>query len=134
MDFESVKRYVETGGYEEDKNASIIEKMPLRFFERFIMQGLHVDLIEPGRVVCSMKVPPRLLVITSNPKSLCFYVVFRFKYIIKDLKMIHLGSWDNHHRWILYAHAWWITLHLVWLLRLVMKTRESSSLLLVVFN
>nr|ALB00253.1 acyl-CoA thioesterase [Populus tomentosa] len=61
MDLESVKRYVETGGYEEDKNASTIEKMPLRFFERFIMQGLHIDLIEPGRVVCSMKVPPRLL-------------------------------------------------------------------------
>lgn len=61
MDLESVKRYLETGGYEEDKNASTIEKMPLRFFERFIMQGLHIDLIEPGRVVCSMKVPPRLL-------------------------------------------------------------------------
>jgi len=106
MDLESVKRYLETGGYEEDKNASTIEKMPLRFFERFIMQGLHIDLIEPGRVVCSMKVPPRLLVITTNPKSLCFYVVFWFKYIIKDLKMTHLGSWDNHHRWILYAHAW----------------------------
>jgi acyl-coenzyme A thioesterase 13 len=76
MDLESVKRYLETGGYEEDKNASTIEKMPLRFFERFIMQGLHIDLIEPGRVVCSMKVPPRLLVITTDPKSLCFYVVF----------------------------------------------------------
>ncbi|KAJ6364910.1 hypothetical protein OIU76_029815 [Salix suchowensis] len=61
MDLESVRRYLETGGYEEDKNASTIEKMPLRFFERFILQGLHIDLIEPGRIVCSMKVPPRLL-------------------------------------------------------------------------
>ncbi|KAJ6396118.1 hypothetical protein OIU77_021199 [Salix suchowensis] len=61
MNLESVRRYLETGGYEEDKNASTIEKMPLRFFERFILQGLHIDLIEPGRIVCSMKVPPRLL-------------------------------------------------------------------------
>ncbi|CAK7328578.1 unnamed protein product [Dovyalis caffra] len=61
MDLESVKRYLETGGFKDDKNASTIEEMPFRFFEKFIMQGLHVDLIEPGRVVCSMKVPPRLL-------------------------------------------------------------------------
>ncbi|GKV49540.1 hypothetical protein SLE2022_288840 [Rubroshorea leprosula] len=58
---ESVKRYLEKGGGENDKNAASIDGMPLRFFERFIMQGLRTDLIEPGRVICSMKVPPRLL-------------------------------------------------------------------------
>lgn len=56
---ETVKRYLEKG--EDGKNRSIIEGMPLRFFERFVMQGIHVDLIEPGRLLCSMKVPPRLL-------------------------------------------------------------------------
>ncbi|XP_073264609.1 uncharacterized protein [Populus alba] len=61
MDLESVRRYIEKGGHEDDKKASKIEEMPLRFFEKFVMEGLHIDLIEPGRVVCSMKVPPRLL-------------------------------------------------------------------------
>ncbi|KAJ0040054.1 hypothetical protein Pint_27555 [Pistacia integerrima] len=64
MDLESVKRYLEKGGGEEEdekKQGSTIDGLPLRYFERFIMQGLHVDLIEPGRVVCSMKVPSRLL-------------------------------------------------------------------------
>ncbi|XVF60935.1 hypothetical protein PTKIN_Ptkin08bG0088000 [Pterospermum kingtungense] len=35
--------------------------LPLRFFERLIMHGLRVDLIEIGRVILSFKVPPRLL-------------------------------------------------------------------------
>ncbi|CAN1342718.1 Acyl-coenzyme A thioesterase 13 [Linum perenne] len=66
MDLESVRRFLEKGsGIDkdagEDKNGSSIEAIPFRFFERFIMQGLQVDLVEPGRVICSMKVPPRLL-------------------------------------------------------------------------
>ncbi|CAI0430912.1 unnamed protein product [Linum tenue] len=64
MDLESVKRYLEKGSgllEDDDKNRSAIDGIPNRFFERFIMQGLHVDLVEPGRVICSMKVPPRLL-------------------------------------------------------------------------
>ncbi|KAK2656412.1 hypothetical protein Ddye_009464 [Dipteronia dyeriana] len=61
MDLESVKKYLEKGGGDDDKNGSTIEGLPLRFYERFIMQGIHVDLIEPGRIICSMKVPSRLL-------------------------------------------------------------------------
>ncbi|KAH9713040.1 hypothetical protein WN943_021817 [Citrus x changshan-huyou] len=61
MELESVKRYLEKGGGDDDKNKSTMEEMPTKFFERFIMQGLRVDLSEPGRVICSMKVPPRLL-------------------------------------------------------------------------
>ncbi|CAN0865114.1 Acyl-coenzyme A thioesterase 13 [Linum grandiflorum] len=66
MDLESVRRFLEKGSSitkddGEDKNRSAIEAIPYRFFERFIMQGLHVDLVETGRVICSMKVPPRLL-------------------------------------------------------------------------
>ncbi|XP_050223074.1 uncharacterized protein LOC126673128 [Mercurialis annua] len=64
MELEKVKRYLEKGDYDDqnkNKNKSAIEGMPLRFFERFIMQGIHVDLVERGRLLCSMKVPPRLL-------------------------------------------------------------------------
>ncbi|XVE86391.1 hypothetical protein DITRI_Ditri18aG0031400 [Diplodiscus trichospermus] len=62
MDLETVRKYLERGGgIEEDNNAPTIHGIPSRFFESFIMQGLSVDLIEQGRVICSMKVPPRLL-------------------------------------------------------------------------
>ncbi|XP_021889849.1 acyl-coenzyme A thioesterase 13 [Carica papaya] len=61
MDFEAVKKLLEKERGEDDKNATIIPNMPSRFFERFIMQGLRIDLIEPGRIICSMKVPSRLL-------------------------------------------------------------------------
>lgn len=64
MDIESVKNYLEksTSGTSKDE----IDSMPFRFFEPLIMSGLKVDLIEPGRVICSMKVPPRLLVSFFN--------------------------------------------------------------------
>ncbi|KAK8693236.1 hypothetical protein V6N13_070829 [Hibiscus sabdariffa] len=62
MDLETVKKYLEKGAGEDgNKNASTINGMPSRFFENFIIHGLHVDQIEKGRVLCSMKVPPRLL-------------------------------------------------------------------------
>uniref|UniRef100_A0A5B6ZJ76 Putative acyl-coenzyme A thioesterase 13-like n=1 Tax=Davidia involucrata TaxID=16924 RepID=A0A5B6ZJ76_DAVIN len=58
MDLESVKRYLEKSA---DENAPKIDAIPTQFIEPLVVQGLHVDLIEPGRVVCSMKVPQRLL-------------------------------------------------------------------------
>ncbi|XP_059656245.1 uncharacterized protein LOC132303139 [Cornus florida] len=58
MDLETVKRYLEKG---EGENASKIDEMPRRFFEPFVLEGLRVDLIEPGRIICSMNVPQRLL-------------------------------------------------------------------------
>ncbi|MBA0652417.1 hypothetical protein Goklo_019680 [Gossypium klotzschianum] len=63
MDLETVKKYLEKGDGADgdDKNASTINGMPSRFFENFIMQGLHVDQIEKGRVLCSMKVPPPVI-------------------------------------------------------------------------
>ena len=62
MDFESVKRLLEKEGgpYE-----STVDSMPQRYFEPFVVQGLKVDLIERGRIVCSMVVPSRLLVRSS---------------------------------------------------------------------
>ncbi|XVE83481.1 hypothetical protein DITRI_Ditri16bG0091500 [Diplodiscus trichospermus] len=55
MDVEKVKGYIE--------NSATIEGdgLPLRFFERLIVHGLSVDLIETGRLICSFKVSPRLL-------------------------------------------------------------------------
>ncbi|KAL5704204.1 hypothetical protein ACHQM5_022662 [Ranunculus cassubicifolius] len=58
MDLEAVKRFLEG---KNDSNSSSIESIPHKIFDPFIMQGVKVDLIEPGRVLCSMKVPPRLL-------------------------------------------------------------------------
>ncbi|KAE8126174.1 hypothetical protein FH972_020917 [Carpinus fangiana] len=59
MELEAVKKYLEKGG---DKSVSTIDGLPLRFFERLTMEGLRVDLIEPGRLICSFKVPTRLVV------------------------------------------------------------------------
>ena len=66
MDLEKVKRYLEEAGDEDDVEApKTAFLLPPRFFERFISHGLHVDLIEPARVVCSFKVPSRLLVLKN---------------------------------------------------------------------
>ncbi|KAM7259664.1 hypothetical protein ACFE04_015405 [Oxalis oulophora] len=64
MDLESVKKYLEKGGNEEssiDISKKPIGDLPSKFFERFIMQGITVDSIERGRILCSLKVPRRLL-------------------------------------------------------------------------
>ncbi|KAI7744839.1 hypothetical protein M8C21_014581 [Ambrosia artemisiifolia] len=59
MDFESVMKYLEKTS--SDVSPNDIVSMPSGLFEPLIMSGLKLDLIEPGRVICSMKVPPRLL-------------------------------------------------------------------------
>ncbi|KAL0797335.1 hypothetical protein Bca101_052509 [Brassica carinata] len=63
MNLGSVTRYLEgevIGNDGKDK-ASKVAKLPPRFIERFVLKGIKVDLIEPGRIVCSMKVQPHLL-------------------------------------------------------------------------
>lgn len=60
MDLESVKRLLENG--KGTDNEPSVDSLPTRLFDPFILHGLHVDLVEPGRLVCTMKVPPRLLV------------------------------------------------------------------------
>ncbi|CAN8311202.1 unnamed protein product [Cochlearia groenlandica] len=59
MDLESVKEYLEGEGIVE--NVSKVAKLPHKFIERFVTKGIKVDLIEPGRIVCSMKILPHLL-------------------------------------------------------------------------
>ncbi|CAA3002756.1 acyl-coenzyme A thioesterase 13 [Olea europaea subsp. europaea] len=58
MDLEHVKRFVEKegGNYE-----STVDSMPPNFIEPMVMQGLKIHHIEPGRILCSLTVPDRLL-------------------------------------------------------------------------
>lgn len=60
MNFELVKDYLEKSSSKASSDE--IDSMPFKFFEPMIMSGLKVDLIERGRVLCSMIVPSRLLV------------------------------------------------------------------------
>uniref|UniRef100_A0A7C9DWA7 Acyl-CoA hydrolase n=1 Tax=Opuntia streptacantha TaxID=393608 RepID=A0A7C9DWA7_OPUST len=59
MDFETVKKYLEKEGKEDEPTK--IDQLPYKFFDPFIVNGLRTDLIEPGRILCSFKVPARLL-------------------------------------------------------------------------
>ncbi|KAJ0976831.1 hypothetical protein J5N97_012305 [Dioscorea zingiberensis] len=60
MDLEKVKRSLEAAG-EEIVSTATLDSLPPRFYDAFILKGLRIDAIEPGRVLCSMTVPPRLL-------------------------------------------------------------------------
>ncbi|XP_038986707.1 acyl-coenzyme A thioesterase 13-like [Phoenix dactylifera] len=53
MDLEAVRSSLEASGGDTDA-------LPPRFFDEFVLHGLRIDLVEPGRVLCSMPVPPRL--------------------------------------------------------------------------
>ena len=66
MNLESVKQYLE--GDKEKEKESEVANLPPRFIERFVAKGIKVDFIEHGRIVCSMKVQPHLLV--TNLKTL----------------------------------------------------------------
>ncbi|KAF4349069.1 hypothetical protein G4B88_029038 [Cannabis sativa] len=50
------KRYLE-----KKENEFDIETVPRRLFEVLVSQGYHLHLIEPGRIICSLTVPTRLL-------------------------------------------------------------------------
>lgn len=78
MDLEAVKRYLEKGG----ETASAVDGLPPRFLEPLIMNALKVDLIETGRVVCSMKIPPRLLVRSFLTLIIAFAFEFFNDYVL----------------------------------------------------
>ncbi|XP_058091159.1 uncharacterized protein LOC131237430 [Magnolia sinica] len=59
MDLQKLKDLLEGAG--EESVPATVDELPARFYDRFIMHGIHVDLIEPGRVLCSLRVPPRFL-------------------------------------------------------------------------
>ncbi|KAL6280147.1 hypothetical protein ACE6H2_017028 [Prunus campanulata] len=50
----SLKKFLEKEGEMAITMDGLLEK----FFEPFIMKGIRVDLLEPGLIVCSFKVPP----------------------------------------------------------------------------
>ncbi|XP_008805875.1 acyl-coenzyme A thioesterase 13-like isoform X1 [Phoenix dactylifera] len=60
MDFEAVKRSLEAAA-EEILPSPSLDALPSKFYDAFVLHGLRVDLLEPGRLLCSMTVPPRLL-------------------------------------------------------------------------
>ncbi|XP_059317384.1 uncharacterized protein LOC132067966 [Lycium ferocissimum] len=53
-----VKKLLEKEGGDYERG---VDSMPWRFIEPFVSHGLKVELVEPGRVVCSFKVPARLV-------------------------------------------------------------------------
>ncbi|GAB2277237.1 hypothetical protein Dimus_011944 [Dionaea muscipula] len=59
MEFETIRNYLEKKGSEDEPTR--IDQLPSRFFDAFIMQGIRPVLIERNRIVCSFRVPPRLL-------------------------------------------------------------------------
>ena len=70
MDYETVKKFVEKEGgpYE-----FTVDSMPERFIEPMVMQGMKVDTIERGRIVCSFTVPPRLVVFPIYSITFSFF-------------------------------------------------------------
>ncbi|CAJ2641355.1 unnamed protein product [Trifolium pratense] len=59
-ELESVKRYLENKE-EEEEASTVNNKLPRGFLEHLILRGLRLHLIQPGRVLFSMNIPPRLL-------------------------------------------------------------------------
>jgi len=59
-DLESVKRYLENKG--EESASMVDDELLPDFLGHLVVGGLHLDLIQPGRIVFSMKIPPHLLV------------------------------------------------------------------------
>uniref|UniRef100_A0A1D1YZI1 Acyl-coenzyme A thioesterase 13 n=1 Tax=Anthurium amnicola TaxID=1678845 RepID=A0A1D1YZI1_9ARAE len=60
MDLEAVRESLEKGG-EDILPTATLDALPSEFYDNFVLKGIRIDHVEPGRVVCSMRVPPRLL-------------------------------------------------------------------------
>jgi acyl-coenzyme A thioesterase PaaI-like protein len=80
-EFELVKkRYLEKNKGEEESESTVDdEELPRAFLEHLILRGLRLHLIQPGRVLFSMNIPPRLLVRLS---SFFFFFFFFFSFTI----------------------------------------------------
>lgn len=72
MDLQAVKDTLECGG--EKRAPALSDDSADGFYDLFISHGIRVDKIEPGRIICSFKVPQRLLVIKlEHSLFLSFY-------------------------------------------------------------
>ncbi|KAJ6831896.1 acyl-coenzyme A thioesterase 13-like [Iris pallida] len=76
MELKVVKEWLEGGGGgggggEESKEEMAAvegweESTTVKFFDAFTMKGVATDLIEPGHLLCSFQVPPRLTNLSGN--------------------------------------------------------------------
>lgn len=77
MVLNAVKKWLE-GGDDASKERLAIEEheeaSPCKFFDVFIMKGIIVDRIEHGRVLCSMKVTPRLTNVSTIISALLLFL------------------------------------------------------------
>ncbi|KAJ6798909.1 acyl-coenzyme A thioesterase 13-like [Iris pallida] len=64
MDLEAVKRSLSGGEDGVDKTLTL--SLPPKFYNSFVLGGLRVDSIRPGRVLCSFVVPPRSRAAAGN--------------------------------------------------------------------
>jgi len=83
---ESVKRYLE-----KRLTSTVDDEFPPKFLEPFILRGLRLDLIQPGRVVFSMNIPPRLLV-RILPTLFPLYIVLFF-FLLKLINLQNSGKY-----------------------------------------
>ncbi|XP_074590423.1 uncharacterized protein LOC141846303 [Curcuma longa] len=60
MALESAKRTLEEAAVETLPTPAL-DALPSKFYDAFLLRGLRIDLVEPGRLLCSMSVPARLL-------------------------------------------------------------------------
>uniref|UniRef100_A0A1D1YL77 Acyl-coenzyme A thioesterase 13 n=1 Tax=Anthurium amnicola TaxID=1678845 RepID=A0A1D1YL77_9ARAE len=60
MDLQAVKVSLEKAG-EDILPTATLQSLPSKIYDALIIQGIRLDHVEPGRVICSMRVPPRLL-------------------------------------------------------------------------
>ena len=73
-ELKTVKRCLE----EKREASKLVDEFPEGFFLDLILRGLCLDLIEPGCVVFSLNIPPRLLV--RILPTLFIFLFFSFFY------------------------------------------------------
>ncbi|XP_042444648.1 acyl-coenzyme A thioesterase 13-like [Zingiber officinale] len=60
MALESAKRSLEEAAVETLPTPAL-DALPSKFYDAFLLRGLRIDLVEPGRLLCSLIIPARLL-------------------------------------------------------------------------
>ncbi|XP_068660700.1 uncharacterized protein [Aristolochia californica] len=86
MDMEALKEALESAG---KSLPSSVDSLPPGFYNSLILYGLSIDLIEPGRVLCSFKVPARLL---NNENSLHGGATFSLVDLVGSAAIFAAGS------------------------------------------
>ncbi|XP_042509458.1 acyl-coenzyme A thioesterase 13-like [Macadamia integrifolia] len=90
MDLDSVRRLLERGEEEIENNSIDAVSSKTEFFDHLTLQGIQIDVIEPGRIVCSMKVPRCL--VNSDDNFLHGGVTATLVDIVGALTMYTVGA------------------------------------------